>query len=236
LLSKLIDERQTANSLSADNMEEFQVTTAEQNRDYMNNFSQETPSRKPQIQQCGERKRNTDEFELRIMKALEEGNQSNRHLSFFKGIIQFLQNFNEEETLEFQMAVLQLIANIKHRKPSNFSSQPLPVYNQPFHTSSLVGGNNPLLYASAVNPHHLNITEVQPLAVDTGMVPRTAGQEPAIHNPSLSPPTRNQYGQYSQRKTGSSSFTDRDFAVHTPSPSLSVTSSHTDCSIHFTCV
>jgi hypothetical protein len=123
-----------------DNIEEFQVTTTEQNRDDMNNFSQETPSRKPRTQQSGERKRNPDEFELRIMKALEEGNQSNRHLSFFKGIITALQNLKEEEALDFQMAVLQLIANIKHRKPSNFSSRPLPVYNQPFHTSSHVGG------------------------------------------------------------------------------------------------
>ena len=39
-LSKLIDERQTADSLSADNMEESQVTTTDQNRDDMNNFSQ----------------------------------------------------------------------------------------------------------------------------------------------------------------------------------------------------
>ena len=135
------------------------------------------------------------------------------------------------------MGVLQLISNIKHRKPSNFSNEPLPVYNQPFHTSSYVGGNNPLLvYAITVNPHHLNITKGQPLAVDTGMVPRTAGQKPAMHNPSLSPPTRNQNVPYSQRKTGASSSTDRDFAVHTPSPSLYVTSNHTDCSIDFTCV
>jgi len=135
------------------------------------------------------------------------------------------------------MGVFQLIANIKHRKPSNFSSQPLPVYNQPFHTSSHVEGNNPLLvYASTMNPHHLNVTKAQPLAVDTGMVPRTARQEPAMHNPSPSPPTPNQYGQYSQRKTRASSSTDRDFAVHTPSPSLSVTSNHTDRSIDFTCV
>jgi hypothetical protein len=46
------------------------------------------------------------------MKALEEGNQPNRHLSFFEGIIPSLQNFNEEETFEFQMGVLQLIANL----------------------------------------------------------------------------------------------------------------------------
>jgi len=43
-LSKLIDERQTADSLSVDNMEESEVTTAEHNRDDMKNFSQKTPS------------------------------------------------------------------------------------------------------------------------------------------------------------------------------------------------
>ena len=94
-LSKMINDRQTADSLSVDNMEESQVTTAEQNRDDMNNLSQETPSRKPRTQQCGKRNRNSDEFELRIMKALEEGNQPSRHLSFFKGIIPSLQSFNE---------------------------------------------------------------------------------------------------------------------------------------------
>jgi len=128
-LSKLINEKQTVDSLLVDKMEGSQVTTPEQNRDDINNFSQETPYRKPRTQQCVKRKNNPDEFERRIMKALEEGNQPNRHLSFFKDIIPYLQNFNKEETLEFQMGVLQLIANIKHRKPSNFSSQPLPVYN-----------------------------------------------------------------------------------------------------------
>jgi hypothetical protein len=43
-LSKLINEKQTADSLSVDNMEESQFTAFEQNRDYMNNFSQETSS------------------------------------------------------------------------------------------------------------------------------------------------------------------------------------------------
>jgi len=81
----------------------------------------------------------------------------------------------------------------------------------------MLGGNNPLLvYASTLNPHHSNITKVQPLAVDTGMVPLTAGQEPATHNPSLSPLTPNQYGQYSKGQTGASSSTNRDFTVHTP--------------------
>jgi hypothetical protein len=40
----------------------------------MNNLCQETPSRKPRTQQRGNRKHKPDEFELRIMKVLEEGN------------------------------------------------------------------------------------------------------------------------------------------------------------------
>ena len=49
-LSKLIDERQTADSLSVDNTEGSQVTTAEQNIDNFNNFSLETPSRRTRTQ------------------------------------------------------------------------------------------------------------------------------------------------------------------------------------------
>ena len=41
-LSKLVDRKQTAGSLSVENMEETQFTTAEQDRDDINNFSQET--------------------------------------------------------------------------------------------------------------------------------------------------------------------------------------------------
>jgi len=147
-------------------------------------------------------KRKPNEFEIRIIKTLEEGNQPKPDLLFYKAIKTSLQNFNEEETLKFQMAVLQLLALIKHRKPSNFSSQPLPMYNQPFHTSSHVGRNNPLIvYASATNPHHSNITAVQLLAVDTVMMPRTVRQEPATRNPPLSPPIPNQYGQYFPPRT-----------------------------------
>jgi hypothetical protein len=66
------------------------------------------------------------------------------------------------------------------------------------------------------------------------MIGRAAGQEPAIHNPNVSPPTPNKYGQYSQRQTGARSFTYRDFTVHTPSPSISLSSNHTDRSIDLT--
>ena len=153
-------------------------------------------------------KRKPDEFEIRIIKTMEEGNQPNLHLSFFKVITPSLQNFNEEETLQFQMAVLQLLANIKHRKPSNFSSRPLPMHNQPFHTSSHVGRYNPLLvYASTMNPHHSNITAVQPLAVDTAHCGTSTGN---TQHTSVTSDTKPKCPVFSS--------TDRAVTVHTLSP------------------
>ena len=150
-LSKLITERQRADSLLVDNMDGSQVTAVEQNRDDMNIFSQEIPFRKPRKEQCGKRTRKPVEFELRIIKRWKK-ETSQMGTCHHKDIVPPLQNFNEEEDLEFQMGVLQLIANIKHRKPSNFSSQLLPMYNQTFHTSSHVGRKNPLLvYAVTMN-------------------------------------------------------------------------------------
>jgi hypothetical protein len=50
-----------------------------------------------------------------------------------------------------------------------------------------------------MNPHYSNITTAQPLAVDTGMMPRAAEQEPAIQNPVVSPPTPDKYYKYFTR-------------------------------------
>jgi hypothetical protein len=62
------------------------------------------------------------------------------------GIIPSLQNIKEEVNLQFQMEVLQLIANINHLKPNNFSNQPLPMHSQPASSiSTHVGRNNPSL-------------------------------------------------------------------------------------------
>ena len=100
------------------------------------------------------------------------------------------------------------------------------MYNQPFHTFSHIGRKSPLLvYASTMNPHPANITDVQPLAVDTGMTPRTAEQD-------------QQYATHlchRQQTNVTSILNDRQVHVpprtvilHTPSPSLSVSSNHTD--------
>ncbi|XP_047098859.1 uncharacterized protein LOC124712850 [Schistocerca piceifrons] len=41
---------------------------------------------------------------------------SDRHISFFRGIIPSLETFDDDEIVEFQLNVLQIIANIKKRK------------------------------------------------------------------------------------------------------------------------
>jgi hypothetical protein len=55
-----------------------------------------------------------DEVDMRILKALEE--PEDRHISFFKGIVPTLHTFTEDETVNFQMGVLQLLTNIKQRQ------------------------------------------------------------------------------------------------------------------------
>ncbi|GBN53734.1 hypothetical protein AVEN_17297-1 [Araneus ventricosus] len=77
------------------------------------------------------KRKQLDESELRNSKVLVV-EKFERHLSFFKGIIPSLEEFNEQEVLKFQMGVLQLISNIndqRHRAshaqlPAQFFSFP----------------------------------------------------------------------------------------------------------------
>ena len=71
------------------------------------------------------KKRKLDEVDCRLLKALEDRNNENRHLCFFKGVLPSLENFSEEETLQFQMGVLQLITNIKSQRELNVNSEPM---------------------------------------------------------------------------------------------------------------
>lgn len=69
------------------------------------------------------RKRKKDPVVLKIMEFLEE--PDNRHLLFFKSVLPSVNNFDEDQTMEYQMGVLQLISNIKQQKPVQQS----PVYH-----------------------------------------------------------------------------------------------------------
>lgn len=54
--------------------------------------------------------------------------REDRHLSFFRGILPSLQNFDEAKTRRFQIAVLQIIDNLDNNLPALPSYQ-YPPYN-----------------------------------------------------------------------------------------------------------
>lgn len=54
--------------------------------------------------------------------------REDRHLSFFRGILPSLQNFDEAKTRKFQIAVLQIIDNLDSNLPA-FSSYQYTTYN-----------------------------------------------------------------------------------------------------------
>ncbi|CAH1969362.1 unnamed protein product [Acanthoscelides obtectus] len=65
-------------------------------------------------QSTRKRKRTLDEFELRMLKSVEAGDQEDRHMQFFKGILPSVQKFTDNQVVDFQMGVLQVIKNIQN--------------------------------------------------------------------------------------------------------------------------
>nr|CAD7398963.1 unnamed protein product [Timema cristinae] len=66
------------------------------------------------------KRRNLDDVNEQILKALEA--REDPHLSFCKGILPAIKEFNEEDTLDFQMGVLKLIKSIKIKRLNPSSS------------------------------------------------------------------------------------------------------------------
>lgn len=75
------------------------------------------------------RKRKIDSVELEMIAALKE--TPNRHLSFFKGLLPSLEDFDEFDTLDFQMEVLKVVKNIRQRKHPITSA--VNTVSHPFH-------------------------------------------------------------------------------------------------------
>lgn len=67
--------------------------------------------------------RKPDEVELRILKALEAENP-NSNLSFFQSLLPHLNKYDASDMLEFQMGVLQVIANINQKKMISYQPSP----------------------------------------------------------------------------------------------------------------
>ncbi|KAJ8944794.1 hypothetical protein NQ318_003662 [Aromia moschata] len=148
-LTKIFTSRSTEDSLSANCETEKSSELDVLETDNRNNDSQfEIP---PRNKPLGSRKRKVDEVDMRILKALEQ--PEDRHISFFKGIIPSLNTFTEDETLQFQMDVLQVINNIKKRRFQ--SHQQHPSFNSPSLATTSTATNNYYCY----NPPYNTTTE-----------------------------------------------------------------------------
>ncbi|XP_071580124.1 uncharacterized protein [Temnothorax nylanderi] len=193
-LIKVTDERQTDDSLS-DKTQEVTAECSSQDKKNEDVASFKKP-------QPSTRKRKQDPVEIK-MKFLEE----NRYMSFFKGVIPSLNNFDDEETIQFQMGVLQLISNIKRQKLLKQSTG--PAQQIPYQTNQFVN----LLLQS---PTQLSL-QSQPLHINTFM------------DTSVQPAGTASYRAFGQQL--SPSFHSQSDNI---SPALSTSSSNTMDSIDFT--
>ncbi|GBN53184.1 hypothetical protein AVEN_177002-1 [Araneus ventricosus] len=83
-------------------------------------------------ERCANRKRRKpDEIELKMLKALEQPETQNPHMAFFQGVVPHLNKFDDGEILEFQMAVLQTIANMKEKR-KRIQTPAVPYHPQHF--------------------------------------------------------------------------------------------------------
>lgn len=137
-LDKIFQERDTEDTLSQniDNDEDVMVGTEEDPVEPVPRTSSGPAAAKPKspFKKPAAKRRKLDSLELEMMSALRE--PPNRHLSFFKGLLPSLEDFNESDTLDFQMEVLKIVKSIRQRK---CQQQTQPIYNQypPCSTSQL---------------------------------------------------------------------------------------------------
>lgn len=77
----------------------------------------------PVSSQASAKKKKKDDADKVLIELLSQ--REDRHLSFFRGILPSLQNFNEAKTRQLQIAVLQIIDNLDNNVPA------LPTYQYP---------------------------------------------------------------------------------------------------------
>lgn len=123
-LKKLYTERDVVENFENDNNDtlnsniDIDTDNNKQSKTLDDKVSTQATSTRRAGQDLGSRskKRKPDEFEMKMLKALENDVNPNRHLSFFRGIFPALDKFDENEVLRFQMGVLQLISQINDGK------------------------------------------------------------------------------------------------------------------------
>ncbi|XP_045475748.1 uncharacterized protein LOC123681599 [Harmonia axyridis] len=119
-LDKIFQESNTEDTLSQNiddcGDEDSMVETGEDPVEQVPSTSSDGAAEKPEssFKKPVTKKRKMDPVELEMISALRE--PVNRHLLFFKGLLPSLEDFNEFDTIDFQMEVLKIVRNIRERK------------------------------------------------------------------------------------------------------------------------
>jgi len=117
-LRKLYVERPTSNSLEPEprndpeNEEEDDIEPQLQASSNVSDISREKTSNP----QKSRKNKNTNDIDLRIIQLLEEKEQPCNKLAFLQSLLPHLQQYNNEDYLQFQMGVLKVIENINESK------------------------------------------------------------------------------------------------------------------------
>lgn len=132
-LNKLFQTREVAESLEGrtdnDEVEDVDNTLPE-----VPLPPKETISENPKPREY-KRRRQPDDIELKIIKALEEPPLS-PHISFFQGLMPHLNKLDDSEILEFQMGVLEVISKIKNKRKNTAQPQLLPLQISSYHPNN----------------------------------------------------------------------------------------------------
>jgi len=130
-LDKIFQEKNTEDTLSQNiddyGDEDFVVEIGEEPVEQVLSTSSDGAAEKPKspFTEPITKKRKMNPVELEMISAQRE--PLNRHISFFKGLLHSLEDFNEFDTNDFQMEVLKIVKNIRQRK---YQQQTQPVHNR----------------------------------------------------------------------------------------------------------
>ncbi|XP_037916979.1 uncharacterized protein LOC119655256 isoform X2 [Hermetia illucens] len=116
-LDKIFEERETEETPSENFDDVEHVTVKNENiQSFPNIPHYATAAKNPEssLNKPASKRNKMDPLELEIIAALKE--KPNRHLSFFKGLLPSLEDFDECDTLDFQMEVLKIVKRIRQRK------------------------------------------------------------------------------------------------------------------------
>lgn len=101
----------------------------------------------PVSSQTAAKKKKKDDPDKALIELLSQ--REDRHLSFFRGILPSLQNFDEAKTRKFQIAVLQIFDNLDNNLPALSSHQYTSYnYNQENNSNNYCGYRTSSSYQS----------------------------------------------------------------------------------------